>query len=159
MKKTALVLGASVLSLVISGAFAAGEKGPRAGAGAMDKQTQLDPANSYRASDLMDMKVKNSKDQELGSISELIVDKEGKVSHVVLEESDALGDKKYAVPWDRVSITGPEEVLIEANPEQLSSEFAAFDEQIYEQSTAQHKQEAGGTQQSPGSTGSGTPTR
>ncbi|MGE0081394.1 MAG: PRC-barrel domain-containing protein [Thiohalomonadaceae bacterium] len=159
MKKTALILSASALSLVMSGAFAAGagEKSPQAGAGAMDQQAQLDPSSSYRASDLMDVKVKNSQDQDLGTISELIVDKDGKVSHVVLQESGTLGmgEKKYVVPWDRVSITSPDEVLIDVNPDELSSEFAAFDEEIYEQSDTQ-RQEDSGAQKSPGDTGGGS---
>ena len=154
MKKAALILSASALSLVMSGAFAAGEQSPQASAGAMDQQAQLDPSSSYRASDLMDAKVKNSQDQDLGSISELIVDKEGKVSHIVLEESGTLGmgEKKYVVPWDRVSITSPDEVLIDVTPDQLSSEFAAFDEQIYEQSDVQRQQDSGAQQ----GTGGGT---
>ncbi len=125
MKRTALVLTASALSLAMSGAFAAGAGG----------QAQLDPSNTYRASDLMNIQVKGSDDQDIGSVSELIVDKEGKVSHVVLQESGTLGmgDNKYVVPWDRVSITSPEEATIDVSSDQLSSEFAAFDEQMYEQ--------------------------
>lgn len=125
MKRTALVLTASALSLAMSGAFAAGA----------GSQAQLDPANTYRASDLMNIQVKGSDDQDIGSLSELIVDKDGKVSHVVLQESGTLGmgDNKYVVPWDRVSITSPDEATIDVSSDQLSSEFAAFDEQVYEQ--------------------------
>lgn len=136
MKRTALVLTASALSLAMSGAFAAGT-GEQSGTG-MDTQkqsaTQLDPSKSYRASDLMDVQVKNAKDEDLGKVSELIVDKEGKVSHVVLQESGTLGmgENKYVVPWDRVSIRSPEEIIIDVSPDALSSEFAAFDEEQYE---------------------------
>lgn len=158
MKRTTLVLTASALSLMMSGAFAAGED-PQAAAGGMDQQAQLDPSSSYRASDLMDVQVKNSQDEDLGTISELIVDKEGKVSHVVLQEGGGLGEgEKYAVPWDRVSITSPEDVLIDVSPDQLSSEFAAFDEQIFEDSATQEsgaqRQQDSGTQESPSGSGS-----
>ncbi len=145
MKRSAFVFTVSALSLAMSGAFAAGA-GQQAGA-------QPDPSSSYRASDLMDIQVKNSQDQDLGSVSELIVDQEGKVSHVVLQESGTLGmgENQYVVPWDRVSITSPDEAIIDVNPDALSSEFAAFDEQQYEDSMQQRQQDqTQQQQQSPG---------
>jgi sporulation protein YlmC with PRC-barrel domain len=105
-------------------------------AGKSEKSAAVSPpdlSSSYKSSDLMDMSVRNQQNEDLGNISELIVDKDGKISHVVLSEGGVagVGGNEYIVPWDRVQLSDREAVAqIDVNRDALASEFAAFEEDL-----------------------------
>lgn len=93
--------------------------------------SRTDISRDYKASELKGMSVRNNQNERLGSISDLIIGKDGKVSNVVLHEGGVagLGGKSYLVPWDRVQLTkGEKYAVIDVNKNQLSSEFSAMEE-------------------------------
>jgi sporulation protein YlmC with PRC-barrel domain len=102
---------------------------------AREAATQTVPAGQYLATSLMEMRVKNGQNEELGVISELLIDKQGRVSHVVLQEGGLLGmgEHRYAVPWSRVKIGDDRKTaLIDVTKERLAAEFSAFEPQEFE---------------------------
>lgn len=59
-----------------------------------------------KASEVTGVQVKNMKDEDLGSINEIVIDKStGKVSYLVLDFGGFMhfGNKFFAVPWDQFS--------------------------------------------------------
>jgi len=59
-------------------------------------------ATAFKASTLMGMEVKNTKDEKVGTISELVVDApSGRIRYAALSVGGFLGigDKLFAVPW------------------------------------------------------------
>lgn len=61
----------------------------------------------YKATGVMGKTVKNDKDQELGEISELVIDKSGQVKYAVLAHGGTLGvgEKRSAISWDLFQIS------------------------------------------------------
>jgi sporulation protein YlmC with PRC-barrel domain len=125
---------AGVMVLALSGAaFAQGMRGnsdtnASSNPGVM---SATDISRDYKASELKGMSVHNHQNQKLGTISDLIIGKDGKVSSVVLHEGGVvgLGGKSYLVPWDRVQLNKGEKVaFIDVNKDRLSSEFSAMEE-------------------------------
>lgn len=60
--------------------------------------------NIVKASDVIGVKVKNSLDENLGEIYEIVIDKlSGKVRYLVLEFGGILGvgNKYFAIPWGK----------------------------------------------------------
>lgn len=133
-----MAISAGAFSLALSGALF-GQEGYQEKSGAADRSgamqssmPQIDLSAAYKASDLVDMDVKNRQDEDLGKISDLVIDKDGKVSHAVLQEGGVLGmgENKYVIPWDRISLSRDQEVaVIDVQRDALSSEFAAFQEE------------------------------
>lgn len=92
----------------------------------------------YRATDLMDLRVRNPQNEELGIISELLVDKQGRISHVVLQAGGLLGmgEHRYAIPWDRVKFgKNRQEAVVDVAKERLGTEFSAFEPKEEEDSS------------------------
>jgi sporulation protein YlmC with PRC-barrel domain len=119
---------------VVIGTFAMLAAGTSMAAGKMEKSSAVsapDISSSYKSSDLLDMSVQNRQNEDLGQISELIVDKDGKVSHVVLSAGGVagVGGDEYIVPWDRITLSQAGDVAhVDVNKDALSSEFSAFEE-------------------------------
>lgn len=80
------------------------------GQSGMENRGYLDsvPANGMHASDLIGAEVKTDGDEEVGSISELIIDESGQVVAVVIGVGGFLGmgEKDVAIGWDDVTRTG-----------------------------------------------------
>lgn len=72
--------------------------------------------NVVRASeDVVDKEVKNSAQEDLGTIREVMLDKvSGKVAYVVLESGSFLGmgGKLFAIPWNSISYDKEDECFI-----------------------------------------------
>lgn len=66
------------------------------------------PANGMRASDLIGAQVKGNDDDEVGEVSELIIDESGQVVAIVVGVGGFLGmgEKDVAIGWDEVTRTG-----------------------------------------------------
>lgn len=78
--------------------------------GMQQQQAFMDsvPPQGMRASDLMDSEVKTTGDEDVGSVSELIIDKDGKVVAAVVGVSGFLGigEKDVAISWDSIKMSG-----------------------------------------------------
>jgi len=64
-------------------------------------------ATAYRASKLTGMNVKNSKDEKVGTINDLVIDTpSGKIKYAALSVGGFLGigDKLFAVPWQSMTL-------------------------------------------------------
>ncbi len=72
--------------------------------------------NVVRANeDVVDKEVKNSAQEDLGTIKEVMLDKvSGKVAYVVLESGTFLGmgGKLFAIPWNSISYDKSDECFI-----------------------------------------------
>lgn len=66
------------------------------------------PANGNRASDLIGAKVRTAADDDIGSVSELIIDQNGQVVAIVVGTGGFLGmgQNDVAIGWDHVTISG-----------------------------------------------------
>lgn len=102
--------------------------------GGMKNRGYLDsaPANGMQASNLIGADVKNSGNEEVGSISDLIIDQDGQVVGVVVGVGGFLGmgEKDVAIGWDDVRKSGTadeQELRIDVTREELeaASEFKA----------------------------------
>ena len=63
------------------------------------------PANSFRADDLIGSELKSrSGDETVGTVSDLVIDRDGKIAAVVLETGSVLGlgGKEIAISWDSI---------------------------------------------------------
>jgi hypothetical protein len=63
------------------------------------------PANSFRSGDLIGADLKSRSDDEtIGSVSELVIDQDGKIAAVIIEAGGflGLGEKEIAVSWDSI---------------------------------------------------------
>ncbi len=103
---TAAVALAGALALGAGGAWAVGTEAQGAGAGQAGAATmQKTLADSFHAaSNLLDKDVNTSDGSPAGKISDLVLDKDGKVSYVLLsfDESLGKGDQLTVLPWDQV---------------------------------------------------------
>ncbi|MEX0624207.1 PRC-barrel domain-containing protein [Saccharospirillum sp.] len=84
------------------------------------------PANSMNASDLIGSNITTDGEEEVGSISELIIDENGQVVAVVVGVGGFLGmgEKDVAIGWDDVTKTGTgdnQELRIRMTRDELSS--------------------------------------
>lgn len=66
------------------------------------------PANGLQASDLIGADVKTTGDEEVGSVSDLIIDQDGRVVAIVVGVGGFLGmgEKDVAIGWDDVTKLG-----------------------------------------------------
>jgi hypothetical protein len=73
-------------------------------------QTETAPtaqqAGDYMAADIIGANVRNAQGESLGSVGDLVLDKDGKVKAAVLSVGGFLGigDKRVAVAWDQLQI-------------------------------------------------------
>jgi sporulation protein YlmC with PRC-barrel domain len=102
------------------------------GSGAMQRApgSLPDLSTSYRSDKIIGMDVKNSAGEELGEISQIILDSNGQATHVVLSAGGVLGvaAEDYIVPWNKVQLSrGDEHAVIDVQKDAISSEFSAFE--------------------------------
>jgi sporulation protein YlmC with PRC-barrel domain len=69
--------------------------------------------NGIHASDLMGVQVTTTGGDEVGPVSDLVIDQDGQVVGIVLGVGGFLGmgEKNVAIGWDDVSITGTADEL------------------------------------------------
>lgn len=84
------------------------------------------PAEGRQASELMGAEVRTADDENIGSVNDLIIDKDGQVVAIVVSVGGFLGmgEKDVAIAWDNVTQTGTadeQELLIDATRDELSS--------------------------------------
>lgn len=121
----------------------AGEAGSHVGA---DRETERDQphtqrqvytdsasSNGMQASDLIGAEVKTTGDDEVGSVTDLIIDRNGQVVAVVVGVGGLLGmgEKNVAIGWDDVKKSGGSEYLklqVDLTHEELRS-APEFDKQ------------------------------
>ncbi len=82
------------------------------------------PANGMEASNLIGAEVKTSADEDVGSVSDLIIDENGQVVAVVVGVGGFLGmgERDVAIGWDKVKRSGvsdKEELRIDVSREDL----------------------------------------
>jgi sporulation protein YlmC with PRC-barrel domain len=104
----------SVIGLLTAGAFAqVGTPAP-----APSRPTPpatLQSMTEWRGSQLIGMDVKNPQGEDLGEVSELVLDpREGKIKSMVISSGGMLGigAKKVAVPWNQVKPASDEEAFV-----------------------------------------------
>jgi sporulation protein YlmC with PRC-barrel domain len=107
VKKTALMLTASILSLAV--AFtASAQTRPSAETGSKSqRQAWVPPSGALEASKLIGTKVKNDQGKDIGELDQLIVDPtDGKITHVVLGRGGMMGvgEQKVVLPWNDVKL-------------------------------------------------------
>ncbi len=84
------------------------------------------PANGMQASNLIGAEVKTSADEDVGSVSDLIIDENGQVAAIVVGVGGFLGmgEKNVAIGWDEVKRSGEsdeQELRINMTREELRS--------------------------------------
>lgn len=84
------------------------------------------PANGLQASELIGTKVHTSGDEEVGPVSDLIIDQNGQVVAVIVGVGGFLGmgEKDVAIGWDDVTTSGTadaRELRIDVTREELRS--------------------------------------
>lgn len=84
------------------------------------------PADGMQASNLIGTDVKTTGDEEVGSVSDLIIDQNGQVVAVIVGVGGflAMGQKDVAIAWDDVTKSGTsdkQELRIDATREELES--------------------------------------
>lgn len=102
----------------------------------MQNQHYMDsaPVNGIHASNLIGAEVNTTGDESVGTINDLIIDRDGKVAAVVVGVGGFLGmgEKNVAINWDQIqkSGSGEQKLRINQTREQLRSapEFQASDE-------------------------------
>lgn len=119
---------------------------------------------SYEAKNLMGVDVTNQEGEKLGKIRNLAIGNDGKVSYAVLGTGGLAGmnETELAIPWTQLQISssgsgGGEDapkVTLNVSKDQLSSEFAAFEDVREGKSATQSST----TNPSSSSMGSGTGT-
>ncbi len=161
-KSIVTAVSAGALSLALAGPlFAAGEYGsedssamgtsPEASAGTMGQAAISD---AWKASDLSGIDVQNNQGDDLGTISEVFISPDGNVSHVVLSKGGALGigGEQYLVPWERLQLSKDQDLaILDVQEDQISSEFAAFEEMPEDAGTTMEQQPTDGMGEDTGS--------
>lgn len=110
----------------------------------MHQTASPDLSRSYRSGQLIGMDVHNGENEKLGEISQLILDKSGRVTHVVLTRGGMLGvgGKGYVVPWDRIQIDSADQrATLDIPKARLSSEFSAFEPVVPQEQQQEQQQQ------------------
>ncbi|GGC79057.1 PRC-barrel domain-containing protein [Marinobacter halophilus] len=84
------------------------------------------PAEGRQASELMGADVRTADDENIGSVNDLIIDKDGQVVAIVVSVGGFLGmgEKDVAIAWDNVTQTGTAEeqqLRVDVSRDELSS--------------------------------------
>jgi sporulation protein YlmC with PRC-barrel domain len=117
LNKSMLHIWGIIISLALSGAVLAANQDLQQHTGQEKAKTQeqasgqaavpsQDVHRIYKASELLDKPVKNKKGEDLGKITELVIDKSGQVKYAVLSHGGLLdmGAKMTAVSWKALQI-------------------------------------------------------
>lgn len=121
------------------------------------EQKQSIPYN-FAAGKLMGQQVTNSQGEQIGSVEDVIVDDQGKVSHAVLGVGGFLGvgQRQVAVPFAELQVQGDSVVYASGDKQQLSEmpQFQYKEEQ--QQASGQQEQQ---TAEAPSLPGQGQPSQ
>jgi sporulation protein YlmC with PRC-barrel domain len=92
----------------------------RSGGDAAEATEKMKP-DHVRASQMIGKDVFGADDKDIGSVADLIVDKEGKIQQIVLSVGGFLGigDKQIAVPMDQVKVGQDERLTVGMTRDQL----------------------------------------
>src|SRR5699024_6932116 len=103
------LLLSSLLFLVLSGTALAADQNSQHTRNNEATGGALSSGNTYRASELIGTTVKNTKGDDLGKISELVIDSSGKIRYAVLSHGGVLnmGAKMTAVSWKLFQVSSP----------------------------------------------------
>lgn len=96
-------------SMQTSGQSSSGQSDMQGQAGmASEDYMNSAPANSMKASNLIGSDVKTTGDEEVGAISDVIIDQDGKVAAILVGVGGFLGmgEKEVAISWDKVTRSG-----------------------------------------------------
>ena len=74
----------------------------------MERPAARDAAGLYEAKDIIGTRVKNAEGKDIGEIDQLLIDRTGKVSRVVIGMGGlaGVGEKKVVVAWSDLKFTG-----------------------------------------------------
>lgn len=99
------LLASTALALALSTAAYAQTPSTSMGAGTVSQQM----AGEYLADDVIGASVRNAQNENIGTVSDLVVDRSGKVRAALVSVGGFLGigDKHVAVPWEQVQIQPP----------------------------------------------------
>jgi sporulation protein YlmC with PRC-barrel domain len=122
-----------------------GQSGQDQAAGGQQQQEQKQTLEyDFAASKLMGKKVTNGQGEEIGSISDVIVRQNDKVSHAVIGVGGFLGigERKVAVPFDQLQVQNEQVVYQQGDRQQLTQmpEFQ-YKEEAQKQQQAQQQQQ------------------
>lgn len=80
-------------------------------------------ASQTRADDLLGATVLNSAGEELGTVSDLVIDPEGKIVGVVVGSGGFLGigAKPVALPWESLQMGAEEELVVAMSAEEFAN--------------------------------------
>jgi sporulation protein YlmC with PRC-barrel domain len=116
-----------------------------------DQEMKQQVTDANKASKLIGMKVKNKQDEELGKISDLVVDfQSGKIAYAVLTSGSTLGfgGKMVAVPIQAFTLLPGEKALIVDLKKQQLSQAPGFTDQNWPDLDAAKKGQTAGLAQS-----------
>ncbi len=119
--------GSSDSSMQTSGQTSSGQSDMQGQAGmASEDYMNSAPANSMKASNLIGSDVKTTGDEEVGAISDVIIDQDGKVAAILVGVGGFLGmgEKEVAISWDKVTRSGTgkdQELRIDQTRESLKN--------------------------------------
>jgi len=123
-----------------------------------DQEMKQQVTDANKASKLIGMKVKNKQDEDLGKISDLVVDfQSGKIAYAVLNSGSTLGfgGKMVAVPIQAFTLQPGERALIVDLKKQQLSQAPGFTDQTWpDLDAAQKGQTVGLAQEAQGGIGS-----
>jgi len=98
--RSSLLLGGLLSSVMIVTAFAQSNPPAPSAANPPAASTTASSSNMWRASKLVGVNVYNDQDEKLGSISEVLIDKSGKVDGVVIGVGGFLGMGQHDIKVD-----------------------------------------------------------
>ncbi|WP_200881807.1 PRC-barrel domain-containing protein [Nitrincola sp. A-D6] len=84
------------------------------------------PVNGTQASDLIGANVRTDADDDIGSVSELIIDESGQVVAILVGVGGFLGmgEKDVAIGWDHITLSGTaddKDLVVDVTSDQLRS--------------------------------------
>ena len=107
-----------------------------------DEQMRQQVKDINKASKLMGTKVKNQQEEELGKISDLVVDfRSGKIAYAVLSHGGTLGigGKQVAIPMEAFTVQQGEEVLLLNLSKQQLAQASGFEDKNWPDLNAAEK--------------------
>lgn len=106
----------AVVGLLVTGALAqVGTPPPAPREPAPAPKATLQSMEKWYGNELIGMEVKNQQGEDLGKVSELVLDpKEAKIESIVISTGGLLGigAKKVAVPWNQVKPASDEQAFV-----------------------------------------------
>ena len=83
-------------------------------AGEQTTSQQMDMGQHHRASKLIGQEIRNQQGEELGEITDLMLDNEGNVDYLILSRGGVMGvgSNYVPIPWDAVQQPGAQEALV-----------------------------------------------